>query len=238
FAGQAAIALKNDRLRQQVEADAVMRRSMLEYFAPKTAERILASDSADIEPVELDVTVLFTDIVGFTARSAGARPTEIIGLLNRYFPRMADIVISADGMLEKYIGDALLAVWGAPFPQSDAADRALEAARAMRRALVDLNNDLDQEGIPPLQVKIGIHSGKVAFGNLGSAEYRQYATIGDTTNVASRICDLTQPEEIWFSKEVRDQLSVIPPELGSMPPKFVKGKDEPLELFRLPPDDS
>lgn len=234
FANQAAVALHNERLRSELEQQSALQKMLMRYVSPQVAERLVAMPTADLAPVELEVTVLFSDIVGFTARSAEKAPREIIGLLNRYFALMTRVVTKAEGMLEKYIGDALMAVWGAPFPQPDNADRALNAALTMHRVLAELNDELTREGEAPIQVTMGIHSGRVAFGNLGSDEYVQFATIGDTTNVASRVCTVAKPNEIILTEDAHRRLSAAQPtSFEPLGPTRVKGKLEPLNLFRV-----
>ena len=149
-------------------------------------------------------------------------------VLNRYFPVMAGIVFKHEGTLEKYIGDALMAIWGAPASHEDDADRALRAALEMRRALRLLNAELSQ----PLEVHMGLNAGPVAFGNIGSAEYQQFAAIGDATNVASRVCSLAANGEILISETLRQRLRGRY-ELEALPPAHVKGKDQALQAYRV-----
>jgi adenylate cyclase len=197
------------------------------FFAPEVARQIRDAREVVLGGVERDVTVLFSDIAGFTRMSSRMSPAEIVALLNEYFPRMVDIVFRHQGTLEKYVGDALLAVWGAPVAQNDAAARAVAAAVEMQQVVAGMRLAV------PISIHVGIHSGRVAAGHIGEKRYLQYAVIGDTTNVASRICGVAEPGTILVSEETRERLgpSVL---LDPVAPVAVKGKDEPLRLYRVP----
>jgi adenylate cyclase len=161
-------------------------------------------------------------------------PRFVIEMLNEYFQVMVeDIVFQYEGTLEKYIGDALLAVWGAPYQQPDDADRAVQAARAMQRALAQLNEQWKKRRDLQIQIHIGLNTGKVAAGNIGSPKLVQYGTIGDTTNVSSRICSAAKPGEILISQSTLDKLRDPSLVVEKIPPVLVKGKNQPLQLYRL-----
>jgi len=228
FANQAAVAIENTRLYQELEQEAVRRGALSRFFPPSVLGPVLQSRDFGLVPQDLDVSVLFSDISGFTAMSSTMAPRDVVGILNRYFPVMASIVFKHEGTLEKYIGDALMAIWGAPASHPDDADRALRAALEMRRALRLLNADLPQ----PLDVHMGLNAGPVAFGNIGSAEYQQFAAIGDATNVASRVCSLAGNGEILISETLRLRLRDRY-ELEALPPAKVKGKEEALQAYKV-----
>lgn len=233
FANQAAIALENSQLYQRLEQEAVLRSTYQRFFPPATLKRLALSPGAGLGALETEVTALFSDICGFTQLSSRLRPSQVVELLNEYFPVMADIVFAHEGTLEKYIGDALMAVWGAPFSHEDDADRALRAAVEMQQALVRLNERWRERGQVELQIHIGLNTGPVAAGNIGSERYLQYATIGDTTNVASRVCGVAGPGEIMITQATRERLvrhwPLEPPQ-----PTPLRGKPEPVVLYRVP----
>lgn len=232
FAAQAAIAIENSRLYQRLSREAVARNNLLRFFPPKTIAQLMEQPGLTTAPIDAEVTALFCDISGFTALAGALDPRDVVELLNRYFPIVTEIVFRHEGTLEKYIGDALLAVWGAPFRHDDDARRAVRAAVEMQAAVDQLN--LRLTGVPPLRIHIGLNTGRVAAGNIGSEHYLQYATIGDATNLASRICDVARPGEIALGVPTIERLGgrVEWPLDG---PEYhkVKGREEPLPVYKL-----
>ncbi len=134
-----------------------------------------------------ELTVLFSDIRGFTTMSEQLEPEALVELLNEYFGKMTDVIFQQDGTLDKYIGDAIMAVWGAPVPQSDHAVRACRAALGMVSGLEALVADWRQRGLPDLDIGIGINTGPMVVGNMGSARRLSYTVIGDNVNLGSRL---------------------------------------------------
>ncbi|MBD2014270.1 GAF domain-containing protein [Microcoleus sp. FACHB-53] len=232
LANQAAIAIENTELNKKMQSEAIVR-TKLERFFPQAVSKKL-KEEGNLEIVDTEVTALFADISGFTAMSSTMEPRQIIEMLNEYFEVMVeDIVFQYEGTLEKYIGDALLAVWGAPYRQPDDARRAVHAAIAMQKAVLRLHDQWQQRHGIDIQIHIGLNTGKVAAGNIGSQNLIQYATIGDTTNVTSRICSAAQEGEIMISQSTLDQLNDPNVAIEKMPPVWVKGKDHPLQLYRV-----
>lgn len=232
LANQAAIAIENTELNKKMQSEAIVR-TKLERFFPQAVSKKL-KEEGNLEIVDTEVTALFADISGFTAMSSTMEPRQIIEMLNEYFEVMVeDIVFQYEGTLEKYIGDALLAVWGAPYRQPDDARRAVQAAIAMQQAVSRLHEQWRQRHGIEIQIHIGLNTGKVAAGNIGSQNLIQYATIGDTTNVTSRICSAAQEGEILIAQTTLDQLNDPNLAIEKMPPVWVKGKDHPLQLYRV-----
>jgi adenylate cyclase len=233
FANQAALALANSQLQQRLGEAAVLKNTFARFFPPATVKRLMETKAPELQATEMQVTTLFSDISGFTEMSSVMHPTDVVKLLNEYFPRMASIVFELDGTLEKYIGDALMAVWGAPFSHPDDADRAVRAAVMMQKALMMLNHERTTTGQRPLGVHIGLHSGRVAFANIGSEEYIQYATIGDATNIAARVCNVAEEHEILITEKTKSLLVACEWPLEALEPVLVKGKKKPLHLHRV-----
>ncbi len=236
FAGQVAVAIENATLWRRVEREAALRSTLTRFFPPSTIQRIDQDGGASLGVIETEVTALFADISGFTAMSSTMTPRSIVDMLNEYFPLMADAVFRHGGTLEKYIGDALMAVWGAPFATPDDVDRALQAAQDMQRDVSALNGRRVGSGQPPIRIHIGLNTGTVAAGNIGSDRYLQYATIGDATNVASRVCGCGGPGLIVITEATRARLRTpasLALRLASMPPVPVKGKADPLQLYEV-----
>ncbi len=232
MANQAAVALDNAMLYQQMREQEVQRNKLEQFFPPAVSRKI--QEEGNLAIVDREVTALFADISGFTRMSSTMEPRKVIEMLNDYFEVMVEgIVFRHEGTLEKYIGDALFAIWGAPYPQPDKVDRAIKAAIEMQRAVLSLNQEWKEQGRKPIDIHIGINTGKVAAGNIGSERLFQYATIGDTTNVTSRICNVAQAREIVISETTYHKLENRNLPMEKMAPVKVKGKDEPLQLYRL-----
>ena len=179
------------------------------------------------------LTIMFADIRAFTALSEQLSPEEVVRLLNRYFGAMADAIFAAQGTLDKFIGDAIMAFWGAPVAMADHADRALAAAFDMRRRLDALNTELSVQGLAPLAIGIGIHTGEAILGNIGSEKKLDYTAIGDNVNLASRLEGLTKQYDcpILLSGETLAAL-VSPPPCMPIDHVRVKGRVAPVMLWR------
>lgn len=230
---QAAIAIENVYLVNRIQAEAVMR-DKLERFFPQAVSRKI-KETEELGIIDTEVTALFADISDFTQMSSIMEPRQVISMLNDYFQVMVeDIVFHYEGTLEKYIGDALLAIWGAPYRQADDAERAVRAAIAMQMAVQKLSARWQQEGKRPITIHVGLNTGPVAAGNIGSQRLIQYAAIGDTTNVTSRICSAAKAGEILLSESTRARIAHLDFPLEALPPVQVKGKEHPLNLYRLP----
>ncbi|OKH18920.1 adenylate/guanylate cyclase domain-containing protein [[Limnothrix rosea] IAM M-220] len=229
---QAAIAIENNLLFKQIQAEAVMRDKLERFFPQAVSKKIKETERLGI--IETEVTALFADISGFTRMSSTMEPRQIITMLNEYFQVMVeDIVFEYEGTLEKYIGDALFAIWGAPYRRPNDPQLAVQAAIDMQWAVTKLNRKWIREGKEPISIHIGLNTGDVAAGNIGSQRLIQYAAIGDTTNVTSRICNVAQAGEIILSDTTHQRLLGLNLPFEALPPTKVKGKDEPLTLYRL-----
>lgn len=220
---------------RDMAGEAVVNERMSRFFSPEIAARIATEPEVTVQAAECRVTILFSDISGFTSMASGMRPQEVVDLLNAYFPRMVGIVFRHGGTLEKFVGDALLAVWGAPVGRADDADRAVVAALEMQAEVERFNASRAGSGTTPIQVHVGIASGQAAAGYIGTDSYIQYAVIGDTTNVASRICSAAGPGEILIGAPTRALVSAGAFEIEPVPPITAKGKDLPLEVYRVRP---
>lgn len=159
--------------------------------SPSVAARLLRDGSA-LGGEEREVTILFADLRGFTALSESLPPREVVTLLNRYLDRMSGAIEAEGGVIDKFIGDEIMALFGAPVAQPDSADRALAAALAMRSALAALNVEFAAEGRPPLAFGIGVNTARVIAGNIGSHRRLNYSVIGDGVNIAARLQNLTR----------------------------------------------
>lgn len=232
IAGQVALAVENARLYEQVQAEAAARQRLLRFFPEAVARRILTAEVGALQPVEVEITALFCDISDYSALCSRLPAREVLAVLNAYFRAMTEIVFREGGTLEKYIGDALMAVWGAPFARPDDARRAVRAAIAMQRAMTGLNEDLAARGVR-VEVHIGLHTGPAVAGGLGSEDYLQYAAIGDATTLASRVSDAAGANEILLSEATLSRLGPETLEIQRVPPLALGGRPEPLPVWRL-----
>ena len=158
------------------------------YVPRRLVKRLMeASDGEGIPTRTREMTLMFTDIVGFTTLSESLGADETAGLLNQHFSMIAKCVEAEDGTIDKYIGDCVMAFWGAPSRQEDHAERACRAVRAIAQAVRAHNAERAQEGKPPIRMRIGLHSGKVVVGNIGAPGRVNYTVVGDPVNVANRI---------------------------------------------------
>jgi adenylate cyclase len=189
LANYAAVAVERARLNQKIVAEERKRERLGRFLSPQVASRILAaSDTAGAElgaPELREVSVLFADISGFTSMSERMSPSAVALLLNDYLSRMTDVIFKYEGTLDKYIGDAIMAVFGAPLDMPDHAERAIRAALEMQERLGEWNAER-KEG-PAFRVRIGINSGKAMAGEIGSVNKKEYTVLGDTVNIASRL---------------------------------------------------
>jgi adenylate cyclase len=234
LANQAAIAIENANLYQSMQSE-VIRRTKLERFFPAAVSQKIEEGWDLNRIVETEVTALFSDISGFTEMTSQMQPRKVLEFLNEYFKVMVeDIVFPYGGTLEKYIADALLAVWGSPYQKEDDAIMAVNAAIAMQWAMKQLNEDWSEQGRDlQIQIHIGLNTGMVAAGNIGSENLIQYTNIGDTMNVASRICTAAQAGEIFISESTKNHISQFNLPLEKLEPVKVKGKEEALQLYQV-----
>lgn len=233
FAAMAAVAIENAWLSAKAQREALLRDRMARFFAPSTIESIMTrSDGQYAQGAEMNVTILFCDIRNYTGISFEQPPARVAAWINDYFSRIVPIVFRHNGTLEKYIGDALLAIWGAPL-EMHPAHQALYACRAadeIQRAVQEFSNawpDL------PCQVGIGIHHGRAYVGTIGHESYLQYAALGSTTNLAARLCSAAGPGETILSRYLAD---LLPPQefhCSPRPPVQAKGFPEVVEIRLL-----
>jgi adenylate cyclase len=224
-------------LRAQIEAAAKELQQLQEAcarLAPAGVVQRLLADGADHGPERKVVTALFSDLVGYTAMSERLEPAVLARVLNGYFQRMSDAIHEHRGHVATFVGDGILAYFGALEPNPWQCDDAVRAALAMRTAIRDYNKELINEGLPPLAVGIGIHRGPGLAGLVGSRERMEYAFVGSTVNLAARVQTLTRVHQvdILVTDALREHLDprfVLAP----MPAEMVKGIDEPVVTFAV-----
>lgn len=233
FSGMAAVAIENSQLIERVRREAVVLSNFQRYFGPDLARQIAGAEGAvQLGGAKRRVVILFSDIRGFTSLSEPMSPDEIATLLTEYFTEMVEVVFEHGGTLDKFIGDALMALWGAPLAHLDDADRAVEAAIAMQQRLARLNLEWQRRGRRPLTVGIGLDAGEVFAGNIGSERRLEYTVLGDAVNTAARLCAEAGPGEILMAEGLRAALS-DPPPVTPLEPLPLKGKAQPVPVFRV-----
>ena len=214
-------------------------REAFSLFVPAAVADSLAAQSTALTPggEEKELTVLFTDLAGFTTSAEGLRPAQVARLLNVYFETMTDIVFRHKGTVQGYIGDALMAFWGAPLPDEAHAVNAVAAAEEMIAARDAINRDLKNEGLPTVSTRVGVHTGLTIVGNIGSKVRFNYTAIGDTTNLASRLEGLNKRYGTWLIIS-GDTLAKQPDRkrFRGIERVRVKGRDKPVEVY-TPCDD-
>jgi adenylate cyclase len=233
FSGLAAIAIKSINYAEQVRREALVRSNFERYFAPNVAAEIAQQQGAiRLGGEKRPITVLFSDIRNFTSMAEQLGPDAIAALLTDYFTDMVEVIFEHGGTLDKFIGDALMALWGAPIVHEDDPKRALRAAIAMQRAAETLNARWALARRPRIGVGIGINYGEVFVGNIGSHRRLEYTVIGDPVNVAQRLSSLAGPGEILLSEAfltaVREPIDV-----EHLPAMALRGKAKVVEVYRL-----
>lgn len=233
FSGVAAMAIKNSHYAEQLRREATVRSNFERYFAPNVAAEIAQHDEAARAGGERrPISILFSDIRGFTAMAEGMGPDAIADLLTDYFSEMVEVVFEHGGTLDKFIGDAVMALWGAPIAHDDDPNRALRAALAMQETIADLNRRWAAQGRPELGVGIGLSHGDVFAGNIGSHRRLEYTVIGDAVNVAARLCAEAGPGEILVSESFC-QVVRAPVDYEYLPEIAIKGKARVVQVFKV-----
>ena len=235
LANYAAVAVERARLNQKILAEEKKRERLGRFLSPQVTQRILnASDSQGAAlgvPEVKEVSILFADIVGFTSMSEKMSPAAVALLLNDYLSRMTDVIFKYEGTLDKYIGDAIMAVYGAPLDMPDHAARAVKSALEMQERLTEFNSER-KEG-PHLRIRIGINSGKAVAGEIGSINKKEYTVLGDTVNTASRLeSSVAKPGMVVIGENtfnmVTDQF-----ECKSMGSFTLKGKEKVVSVYEV-----
>jgi adenylate cyclase len=230
----AAVAIERARLNEHLEHERELKSRLQRYHSPQVAERIMAArddtGGFTMQAAEKNVTVLFADLVGFTPLSARLSPTEIALLLNEIFARFTDAIFRHQGTLDKYLGDAVMAVFGAPMDQEDHALQAAKAAFDMLDAIRELNENRPEDA--QLAFHIGLNSGPVVAGDIGSPKRMEYTVLGNTVNLAARIQAKSPPNIIWAGPATYEAVRgrVEAKEAGK---KTFAGVEKPILIYQL-----
>ncbi|MCG6924236.1 MAG: FHA domain-containing protein [Acidobacteria bacterium] len=235
LANYAAVAVERARLNLQIVAEEKKRERLGRFLSPQVTNRILAAsdtqESALGAPEVREVSVLFADISGFTPLSERMSPSAVALLLNDYLSRMTDVIFKYEGTLDKYLGDGIMAVFGAPLDMPDHAARAIRAALEMQERVGEWNAERP-EG-PEILVRIGINTGKAVAGEIGSVNKMEYTVLGDTVNTASRLeSGVARPGSVVVGEQTResvgDEFELEP--LGTF---SLKGKEKEVRVYEV-----
>ncbi len=227
IANHVAMFVRDNVLRQDLQREEKMRAHMFRQFSPKIAQRIFGQDSRlRIGGERADpVTILVSDVRSFTALSATMEPDDVVRMLNEMFDAFVPIIFDYDGVVDKYVGDSVLAVFGSPEKDDRQCEKAVQAALEMQQAVHKLGEGRRVRRLPVFEVGISVHTGAVIHGFIGSSERMEYTVIGDTVNRASRYCDGAAAGEVVISKTTYERVY----QLVNVEPKIIRTKHPDIE---------
>ncbi len=230
----AAVAIERARLNEHIRRERQARDRLERYHSPAVIEAVLSDSGSDGASVTVtETSILFADIVGFTARCETLPPEDVAAFLNQFFSLAADVIFEHGGTLDKFIGDAVMAFFGAPLPQNDHAERAVRSALDLMDKLDTWNAQREAEGQDRIDVRIAVNSGPVVVGDIGSASRVDYTVLGNTVNVTARLEEhVAKPGSIVIGEKTQAAVSgIFPTEpLGSVQ---LKGLSRKINIFRV-----
>lgn len=228
----AGVVLANAFLAQRLAEEAKNRESLGRFLSPNVVEQVV-NKRIDIKRggVEKEVTVMFADIRGFTSLSERRSASDVVDMLNQYFDQMVEVVFQHHGTLDKFIGDALMAVWGSPVERKDDASLAIACARDMQSTLESLNAHRTASGEEPIEIGIGLASGNCVAGAMGARRRMEFTVVGDAVNLASRLSGVARGGEVLC--DAATYYRAGRPVSEELPATKVKGKDKPVVIHRL-----
>jgi len=233
-ASQASMFIENTMLAKKVEQEIVVRDRFMRLVAPNVAEQMISGKLEVKKGGQLvqELTVFNSDIRGFTAMSEGTKAETIVEMLNEYFEPMVDALFKYEGTLDKFMGDGIMAFWGAPLVHRDDAVRCVQCALDQMEVLGRFNRERIAVGKPALAVGLGIHTGPGVVGYVGSSKALSYTTIGDTANTSARLCSSAASGQIVISEATLSKLGGRF-EFEEIEPRSLKGKEKPMRRFNI-----
>lgn len=221
--------------KRHLEMTRTIRSAFEKFLSPKLVEQMLQHpDQLKLGGEKRELTVFFSDIRGFTTYSEKYEPEKVVSILNEYLTAMTDIILDHDGTLDKFVGDEIMAIWGAPVHQENHAELAVMAALEMLDKLRELQQSWKKQGLEPIDIGIGINTGEMVVGNMGSLKRMDYTVIGDNVNIGARLESLTRQynchmiiSEATYEK-VRNTVNAI-----ELAPVTVKGKTKPINIYNV-----
>jgi len=221
-----------ERIRDLEIRNQFIRRTFGQYLSDEIVHNLLQSDGIKVGGEKRTITILMSDLRGFSSISERLSPEDIVTLLNNYLCAMTDVILKYEGTIDEFIGDAILVLFGAPIWKPDHSERAAACAIEMQNAMEKLNEENRRLGFPELQMGIGINTGEVVVGNIGSIKRAKYGVVGRNVNITSRIQSYTVGNQILISENTFDCIS----EMASIKQSFKvnpKGVKEPVTLYDL-----
>lgn len=232
-AAQTAVTVETVKAHEQLAREEVARANYSRFMPEYVVKQLLENpDSFRLGGANQTITVLFADIRGFTAFSEHENPERVVHLLNLYFSAMTDIIFAHGGTLDKYIGDELMALFGAPTSTPNDAQNAVRAAIAMQNRVVTLNEELQAEGYRNMGIGIGLHTGEATIGYIGSERRSEYTAIGDTVNVGSRLQSNAASGQILISEATAEAAGNIFP-MTKRAALTVKNRLQPVPIYEV-----
>jgi adenylate cyclase len=233
LAATVSMAIDNANVHNQLLKEALARVAYGRFMPEHVVNEILKNPGAfSLGGTNQIVTILFSDIRGFTSMAETMPPETLIQLLNKYFSAMTPLVFKHHGLLDKYMGDGMMALFGVPQPQGDAAINAINAAIEMQQRVITLNYELKSEGLPEIAVGIGINTGKVTVGYIGSEQRTDYSAIGDAVNLSARLEKQALASQIVISDMTLESTGGIFP-VNYLADRAIKGKKDPVRLYEV-----
>jgi adenylate cyclase len=229
-AAQAGAAIDNAVAHRKIAQQAEQRLALERFLAPEVADMVAANPQIRLGGVNQKVSVMFADIRGFTQFSERTEPERVVEVLNEYFTRVTDVILDHGGMIDKYIGDAVMAVFGVPISKENDAANAVGSAVQVQRMVAEMNRDAAARGWPELAVGIGINTGTATAGNIGSPRRLDYTVVGDAVNIASRLMDDADGAQVLISQSTADELGAEF-KLRKLRARRVRGRSEPVQVF-------
>jgi adenylate cyclase len=233
-AAQTAVAVENARSHARLAREEVARANYGRFLPEYVVQQILENpDSFKLGGINQTLTVLFADIRGFTRLSEHAAPERVVQLLNNYFTAMSDIIFAHGGTLDKYLGDGLMALFGAPTASPEDACNAVSASVQMQRRMEEINAQLRADGLAEIAIGIGLHTGVATVGYIGSERRSEYTAIGDTVNLAARLEQNALPGQIILSDATARAAEGAGCGFHPRPPITVKNRVQPVPIFEV-----
>lgn len=236
IAQPAALAITNAQLVRRIEDEAKTRAQLSRFLSPALLEKVVKRELQwGMSGDTVWASVLFCDIRGFTAISDGQRPDAVVSMLNEYFEAMVEVVFEYNGVLDKFLGDGLMAVWGTLEQDPDDAAAAVRAAHRMREALEEVVNPTRaRRGDAPLRMGCGIATGRLIAGAMGAKRRQDFTVIGDTVNLASRLCGEARPGQVLVCEATERAASASGLRFHALEARLVKGVARPVPVFEFP----